>query len=486
METYAQKDTHLLVIAVSKGLSFSLFVLTIMWAAVLLYNVTDLIGGITVIAQTMTRLVKDPLSQALVIGWAFSGLIQGVAGFGLPVAVAAPLLIVMGFSPVKAAAIALVGHAWAVTFGSLGSSYFVIQQVTGIEPQVIGPHMAALFALPIILTGFAVAHIQGGFPSVRRGAVAIILIGGIISLVVWGMASIGAPQIATMVGGAFGCGAGWMISRTRLLPNEKAEPAIVRPVAGGSQEADHPVGFWVAFLPYTLLFVLSVLFQISWVKSLGRNIVFGLDYPATVTSLGFAVEAETKYAKISLMSHPFPLIMMSLIGAYLIYRIIGKWKSGISMTALKRTYNQSFASSVGVLTMVMMSLIMIDSGMTELLGRSIAEITGPVFPVLSPFIGLLGTFMTGSNTNSNVMFGALQMETARALGIGSVTIAAGQSIGGSLARAICPAKVLVGAAVVGLTGKDDQVLRRTFLYCLLIVLAVGLQGWVLIHVFSSR
>ena len=106
---------------------------------------------------TMTRLVSDPLGQALIVGWAFSGFMQGVAGFGVPVAVVAPLLVLMGFPPVRAVAIVLVGHAWSVTFGSLGSSYYTIQLVTGLESDVIGPHMAAMFALPIILTGFAVA-----------------------------------------------------------------------------------------------------------------------------------------------------------------------------------------------------------------------------------------------------------------------------------------------------------------------------------------
>ena len=149
-------DHDLLAISSSKGLSLSLFVLSVIWTSVFLYNVVDRMGGINVISSTMTRAIHDPLAQALVVGWAFSGFMQGVAGFGVPVAVVAPLLVLMGFRPVKAAAIVLVGHAWAVTFGSLGSSYYTIQLVTGIEGEVIGPHMASLFALPIILTGLAV------------------------------------------------------------------------------------------------------------------------------------------------------------------------------------------------------------------------------------------------------------------------------------------------------------------------------------------
>ena len=89
--------------------------------------------------------------------------------------------------------------------------------------------------------------------------------------------------------------------------------------------------------------------------------------------------------------------------------------------------------------------------------------------------------MTGSNTNSNVMFGVLQQETAGALGVSAVTIAAVQSIGGSLGSAIAPAKVLVGTAIVGLSGKEGEVMKRTIPYCLLIVLLVGIQAWIILN-----
>ena len=134
----------------------------------------------------------------------------------------------------------------------------------------------------------------------------------------------------------------------------------------------------------------------------------------------------------------------------------------------------------------MMALVMANTGMTGLLGNAIATSTETAFAILSPFIGVLGTFMTGSNTNSNVMFGELQLQTANTLGIGSVTISSAQSIGGSLGSAIAPAKVLVGTTIVGVAGRESEVLRRTIPYCLGIVLLVGIEAWVLVHIFSAR
>ena len=478
-------DAKFLAIATSKGLSLSLFVLPIIWTSVMLYNVIDKMDGIRVIGATMTRLVRDPLAQSLVVGWAFSGFMQGIAGFGVPVAVVAPLMVLMGFRPAQAAAIVLVGHAWAVTFGSLGSSYYTIQLVSGIEGEVIGPHMAAMFALPIVATGFAVAHLEGGMKSVRRGAPTIVIMGAAMAGSVWAVAAIGAPQIASIASGLVGCGVGWAVARTWLLPGR--EP-VAAPSAD-SETAAAPkagLGFHMAFLPYYLLISLSIISQVPAVKELGASWYWGLDYPTVATALGFEVDAQNDYARIRLLRHPAPLILASLALTYAVYRFKGHWRKGAGGAAARSTYSQCVATSVGVATMVMMALVMTDTGMTVLLGRTIADGTGVVFPIFSPFIGVLGTFMTGSNTNSNVMFGALQLETARALNIHDVTVASTQSIGGSLGSSIAPAKVLVGTAIVGLTDRVNEVMRRTIAYCLVIVLLVGIQAWVLTKLFDAE
>src|SRR5690606_15610109 len=141
----------------------------------------DKLKGIEAIGRTITRLVDDPLAQALLIGWAFSSFIQGVTGFGVPVAVAAPLLIMLGFPPARAAGMALVGHGWAVTFGSMGASYYTIRLVSGIDGRIIGPHMALLFGPTIALSGLLVAHIQGGMASVRRAVPLVVVISAVMT-----------------------------------------------------------------------------------------------------------------------------------------------------------------------------------------------------------------------------------------------------------------------------------------------------------------
>ena len=153
---------------------------------------------------------------------------------------------------------------------------------------------------------------------------------------------------------------------------------------------------------------------------------------------------------------------------------------GVRLAEMRRV-----GSTIGVTTMVMMAVVMADTGMTVLLARGIAAASGPLFPVVSPFIGLLGSFMSGSNTNSNVMFGLLQLETARALEIGTVTISAVQSIGASVGSPMAPAKVLVGAAVVGLAGQERKIFGVVIPYILILVALVAVEAILLIRVFPA-
>lgn len=475
-------DERILAVSSAKGLSLSLFVLTIIWTSVMLYNVIEGMDGVAVMGRTITGLVRDPLAQALVVGWAFSGLIQGVAGFGLPIAVVAPFMVIIGFRPAAAVAITLVGHAWAVTFGSLGSSFYTIQLVSGADEAALGAQMAAMFALPTILTGFAVAHLQGGFSAMRRGTPIVLAMGATMSLGLWVSTLLGAYEVASVVGGLIGCAVGWWAARQPFF-------GLHRNTNDGNRETQatpsNRIGFHMAFLPYYLLFGLSIAGNLPWMHSVGDGLFFGLDYPGFETGLGHTVEGWDGYARINLLSHPAPLIAASLLISYGVYRTRGIWKRETVWPAMRQTYKQVIANSVGVGTMVMMAMVMTDTGMTALIGEAIAYGVRDFFPIFSPYIGMLGTFMTGSNTNSNAMFGALQAQTASALGVGLVTIAAGQSIGGSLGSSVAMSKVMAGTAVVGIDGREREVLKKTLPYCLILVLVVGLQGWIIVRLIGA-
>jgi len=470
-------DGRLLALANSKGLSLALYVLLIIWGAVFLYNVVEKIGAIQVIGNTMTKVTEDRLLQCLLMAWCFSSFMQGIAGFGVPVAVVAPIMLVMGFPPAVAAATCLVGHSWSISFGSMGSSYYTIQLVTKIPGEIIGPWMAFLFVLPIIATGFSVAHIYGGMAAVRRGIPVIVITTAVMGAMMWFMNYIGSAQLATLIPALLGCATIAVMSRTALYRVDK-----ISDQQSTEQSTLKALGFHQAFVPYYILIALSIMSQIKGISAIFAPFTWGLDFPAMKTAFGYAVNAEKLYSRINILSHPAPLLVVSAFLAYVVFSATGRWKAGTAVSALKSTFNQCIPTSIGILTMVMMALIMNDTGMTSLLALGMANATGTLFPIISPLIGVLGAFLTGSNTNSNVMFGGLQIATAKVLGISSVIMAAAQSVGGSVGCSIAPAKVLIGTATTGLDGRESEVMNRTLPYCLLITLLVGINAWIFAYV----
>jgi len=140
---------------------------------------------------------------------------------------------------------------------------------------------------------------------------------------------------------------------------------------------------------------------------------------------------------------------------------------------------QGLPTSATILSLVGVAMVMSYSGMTFLLARSLSRTIGALFPLVSPFLGLLGTVITGSNTNSNVLFGALQRDGARLLTMDPVLMAALQTAGGALGSMLAPAKVVLATATTGLAGQEGRVMRITARYALVLTAALGLFGLVL-------
>ena len=144
------------------------------------------------------------------------------------------------------------------------------------------------------------------------------------------------------------------------------------------------------------------------------------------------------------------------------------------------SFRDTALDDIGIVTMVGMALAMTDSGMTYALANGMKSVAGAFYPLVAPFIGVLGAFMTGSNTNSNILFGALQRDTAMLLGISTTAVLAAQTTGGALGSMLAPAKVVVGCSTVGLAGQEGPVLRRGVAYGLAIAAVMGLVAlaWV--------
>lgn len=456
----------LLASASAKGLNLALLVMLIVWAAVFLYALADDLGAVEVIASRILSSSGDPVLLALLLSWTFSGFLQGIAGFGVPVAVIAPLMVLAGFSPVRSIAAVMIGHSWAITFGSMGSSFFTIVLVMDIPGVLLGPPLALLFSVPVLFTGLSVVHLAGGWSAVVRVGPLVSLASALMVTLMWLLNVVGASPVSSMLPGLLGSLVLWLAGRTGPYRSPSEHIAA---------ESTKRLSFRWAFLPYALLAVLSLTAQLPAVKEAASELRFVLSYPELSTTQGFEVAAQTAYAPIRLIGHPAPLLLVSALITYLVYSRRGLWKAGAHRRAWRATVKQSTGTTVGVSLMVMMALVLADSGMAAALAQAAEALGGSLYLVASPFIGLLGAFVTGSNTNSNVMFGPLQLYASQALALSTLIVAAAQTLGASIGSGVAPDKALIGSAVLGKGVSEGEVMRRVLPYGLLGVMIVGVE-----------
>jgi lactate permease len=455
---------QLLGLAHIKAILLTLDVLLIIWNAFLLYRVTEAAGAIQMLSNTIPRITSDQGMQALLIGWAFASFLQGVGGFGVPTAVTAPLLVGLGFHPVAAVAIPSLGHAWSVTFGSLASSFQALQSATDLSWQVLAPASAIFLAIACLACGYVVAHLADGWSSVRRHSLHILVMATAMGGSQYLLAVSGMWTIAGLGGGTMGLVAGLLISASQKSDKD-SEPPI---------KLDREL--LLAMLGYIALVVFTLILRNPAVYERLDMLAIRVQFPQLTTRLGFTTPAG--YGRqIYLLRHAGSILALSSAFTYWLYRRAGLLKTGSGREILLSTIKRMAPSSFGILMLVSMAVIMNHAGMTETIANGIAVGVGTLYPFASPFIGALGAFMTGSNTNSNVVFAQLQLRTAQVIGLSAPIILAAQTTGGALGSVIAPAKIIVGTATAGLKGHEGHVLHRMAGYTFLLVGLIGILTW---------
>ena len=450
----------LLAFAHTRAFLLSLDVLLIIWAAFLLYRVADEAGAIRTIGLALPHLTADKGMQALIIGWVFASFLQGVGGFGVPVAVIAPLLVGLGFAPLQAVIIPSLGHGWAVTFGSLGSSFQALIASSGLPGEVLAPDSALFLGISGLIVGLMVAHAAGGQKVMVRLVAPVLILGIVMGTAQYLLAVARLWNIAAFGGGLAGLLVGIpLASRFRGQAGER-EALALSTVA-------------VALSGYIILIVIILGVQlIPEVREYLGQIVLRVEFPEVVTTRGFVTPAGPGRT-IPIFRHPGAILTYSSLIAYFIYQAAGLYKPKAAGRIIKGTFTRVMSSSVSIASMVAMTVIMEHAGMVETLAQGLANSMGTAFPLVAPWIGALGAFMTGSNTNSNVVFGALQLRTSELLGYQAALILAGQTAGAALASVMAPTKVVVGASTAGMAGQEGDIMRKILTYTGLLVLLIS-------------
>lgn len=462
---------RLLAYAQVKAVLLSLDVLYIIWTALLLFHVAAEAGALVSIGRALTALTPDRMMQGLLLGWVFASFLQGMGGFGVPVAVAAPLLVSLGFSPVTAVVMACVGHGWAVNFGSLATSFQTLMAVTGLPGEMLAHDSAVLLGIACYFSGALVAYLADGWKGLLRGLPAVLIIGTVMSVTQYLLVTNGVWTLGATGGAMAGMVAGLGLARLpfyrRPRQTQDGQPQILQ------HNGKEPKSLGLAVSAYIILVVLAFAINlIPPVTELMSSVQLTLDFPELSTSKGWVTPAESG-RPIDLFGHPGAILMYSSLLAYAIYKKSGSYDPGAEKRILSKVARGAVNSSLGILAMVGMAVVMTHSGMTNLLAQGLSLAFGGVYPLISPFIGALGAFITGSNNNSNVLFAVLQMDTADYLGLSVPLILGAQTAGGSLGSIMAPAKVIVGCSTVGLSREEGRVVGKVIAYGIIPVIVVA-------------
>lgn len=453
----------ILLVSQLKGALLSLYVMAVIWPALWFFNVIDRIEGIDALANGLEVAVGNRGLLLVVIAWVFSGMLEGIAGFGIPIAVVAPILVSLGVQPLVAVAAVAVGHAWAVTFGSMGIGIQTLAAILQIDPQWIMPATVLLLSIACFFCGLGSAWLLKQLHTWPY----ILLITLVLSPVFYGLAT---SQLIPLA--SFGAGLAGLL--TAVL--------ITRKGAARANHSANDLRLYAVVGAYALVVAfLLVIFIPSPLRTVFANIGWNPIFPETRTLTGWMIPASHGQA-VRPFSHPGTAMLLATAACVLIFRRRKYLPAGSTSEILKATIRSAIPPSLGILFTVGLSSLMEYAGMTHLLARGLADLFGSSFPLISPLIGMLGSFSTGSNNNSNVLFAPMQRGTAELVGVDPRMVIAQQTSGGSLGSMIAPAKLSVGCATAGIPRQEGLVLRKTLPIGIGLAVLIGLIGLVILRV----
>ncbi|NLJ78144.1 MAG: L-lactate permease [Tissierellia bacterium] len=459
---------HMIALEGAKGIWNAFTILIIIWPAILIYEVTDEAKAFEVFRKGMQAFTANELLQILSIGWVFVSFLQGITGFGVPIAIGVPLLIGIGVRPIWAVIIPLLGHAWAGTFGTLAVAWQSLMLQTGFVGTTMANNIAiwatGLIWLINFIAGAAICWFYGGGKGLRRGLPAVIFIS-----IIHGGGQMILSQfnqtLAAFLSTCIALGMVSLIGRSKLYRERWAienSDMMDRRIRDRGIEEHSDITFHEAFLPYYALTGITLL--ILLVAPLNRILGswrIGFAFPMTATGYGIINPSTDLYLPLSPLTHAGTFLLIAgLLGYYYFYRR-GYIGEGGGRRIGVRIIRKTAPSTIAIVGLLMMSRIMSSTGQTAVLAAGTAKVFGKYYSALSPFIGLLGTFVTSSNMSSNILFGEFQQTTARILELNEAAILGAQTAGGAIGNLIAPGSTILGATTAGILGQEGSVLRKT-------------------------
>jgi lactate permease len=481
-------DPNLVNATVVNGTLSALTPVSIIWGAILLSLTMRRSGAEGTIDEWLREVSPNPVAQLMIVGWAFPFMIEGSSGFGTPAAIAAPLLVGLGFEPVRVAILTLVMNSVPATFGAVGTPmWFGFSQVPFGAAEILSVswksaliHSVAALIVPIVALRFVV-----GWAEIRRNLFYIYL--SILSCILPFLAlSSLSYEFPSLIGGAVGLCLSVLLAKWQvgLVRTDAGREAAIGASPGHRERAR-------AFAPYLMLITILV---VTRVRFLPFRAWLNLESPAMRLDLGTLGNFSASIALVLKLDAIFgtsstwsysalfvpalvPFVLVVLLSLKLLRIGFPTLKTVVADTT-KRLSGPTI-TLVGALIMVQLMTLGDDRAQTMIIGRTFANITGRSWPFFAPVLGALGAFFAGSATVSNLTFAGIQDSIARTLSFDRTSILALQSVGAAMGNMIAISNIVAVASILGLVNQEGFILKRAVIPLVVYGLVAGVAGLIL-------
>ena len=482
------------------GAAFGLFPISwIVFWAIALYKTTTEAGKFHVIQASIGNLAQDARLQALLIAFCFGGFLEGAAGFGTPVAIASAMLVGLGFSPFRAAALCLIANTAPVAYGSIGIPVVTLAGITGLPLDKLSGMVGALCSPLALIIPLYMVVLLAGWQSAFEVWPALLVTGGTFSVCEYAIAAFIGPGLTDILAALITGGALLVLLRfwkpapkSRML-NLQNDVAMLDLSAGlrGTILSGHSYSkraILSAWTPYGLLVVFVLLWGFKPVQKVINLPTRVVNWPGLhnlVHRMPPIVGAPTPYGatyQLNWISASGTACMFATIMAALMLN----FTPGRFVGLLGRVCKQLALPTSTVASILSMAFVMNYSGATATLGLAFAG-SGMMFPFFSPLLGWLGVFLTGSDTSSNALFGSMQAVTAGHLHFSPVLMAAASSSGGVMGKMISLQTIVIAGAATGMPqGEQAKLFRFALKHSVVLVIAIAIEVLLYAYIFEPR
>ncbi len=434
-------------------------ILIIILMAIFSYNILLHTQKMEIIKQQFTSISSDKSVQVLLLTWGFGGLLEAMAGFGTAVAIPAAILISLGFKPIFSAVVSLIANSVATAFGAIGTPVLVLAKETSLNvlnlsANVVLQLSVLMFLIPLVLLFLTDPKIK----SLPRNLFLALLVGGV--------SFVGQFVAARYMGAESPAIIGSILSIIVIVTYGKLAAKKDQAVTKNPKLKDVANAWSVYLLILFLIILTSPLFP-SFRHVLSTHLV---------TNIVLPINGHDTVYSILWLTHAGVLLF---IGTFVGGLIQGATVKHI-FAVLWRTFTLLRKTFVTVICLVALSTIMDKAGMIGVIAIALATATGALYPLFAPLIGCLGTFITGSDTSSNILFGKLQSTVAGHISVNPEWLAAANTVGATGGKIISPQSIAIATSACRQQGKEGEILKAAIPYALIYVVITG----VLVYVFS--